>query len=69
MKSPRIEVTYTVTIKLHADIDSYQGMTAEEALEYERDLPMPERVQAIAEALSYMDESDIDLGTTVKLID
>lgn len=63
-----IEVTYIVTVKLTTPLEAYNGDTAEEARAYEYNLAVPDKFQAVVEALSIEDENT-QIATTVRIVE
>jgi hypothetical protein len=59
----------TVTIVQHIRMRSYPGMSPEQALAYERNLSIEEKVEGFTAALQYVPDEDLDYGENITIED
>lgn len=63
-----IRVIRAVTLISYVSMDSYEGMTPEEACKYENELPDAEQIQAVVEGIEFSD-GGVAVKTSAVVVD
>lgn len=58
-----------MSVQTLVDLDSYPGMTPEQAIEYEQTLSKEDQISSLDDLIQQADDSDIVVSSTARLVD